>query len=422
MLRRVFNGVLQEIEQDPGCIVAVTVDRGMADPLHPGQDGLVFLVRHGPDDTDDLRHDLPQVCFLALKRHTAAFDPDQIQDIVDQFQHVAARIPDSAQIFGQLFPVVQRIQRQGRIAQNGVHGRPDIMGYIGQKDGLGIVGLAGLFQGHLQQFLAAVLLLPQAVNLGTVIIYFMKTEQGLDGNAVFPGGYTYFHAPPFAVIDRIGTVYVILLHQGLAQVLRGTHIPDPGGQFRGDSFPAVTFHEIRIPAFPEHAKGPLFAGLIDDPGPVIDQIDLIDQNVAVEKRRHNIVFRFTGTDHFDHAGKGVLSGHPQPDRDRLDMDRSAVQHLIPGPAPARPPGFIAGTIPAPAPAAPDRIAVRSGPDAVFAGHDLFAFHRIHQTYAVIDPLQISDEIPDLRQRIFSDLHLLSPSPALPRPETIRRPL
>ena len=206
----------------------------------------------------------------------------------------------------------------------------------------------------------------------------MKTEQDLDGNAVSPGGYTYFHAPPFAVIDRIGAVYVILLHQGLAQVLRGTHIPDPGRQFGGDSFSAVTFHEIRIPAFPEHAKGPLFAGLIDDPGPVIDQIDLIDQNIAAEKRRHNIVFRFTGADHFDYTGKSVLSGHPQPDRDRLDMDRSAVQHLIPGPAPARSPGFIADTVPAPAPAAPayDYPLTVTGLSVKDGNHDTVTFYKV----------------------------------------------
>lgn len=84
-----------------------------------------------------------QVEGLFLNLHLAAFDAAHVQHVVDKARQVLAGGADLPQILIDKLLVVQVRVRQGGEADDGVHGRPDVVGHAVEELGLCPVGMLG---------------------------------------------------------------------------------------------------------------------------------------------------------------------------------------------------------------------------------------------------------------------------------------
>ena len=101
--------------------------------------------------------------FLVLQQHLSAFDPAHIQNIIDQRQQEAGGNTDFGDAVGYLIVVPDGFGRNGTHADNGVHGRPDLMAHPGEEITLGRVRLLCGSQRS-RQFLLLALLAPHDIG------------------------------------------------------------------------------------------------------------------------------------------------------------------------------------------------------------------------------------------------------------------
>ena len=95
--------------------------------------------------------DFRQTAGLLLQIDLAALDPAHVQNVIDQTQQMVARGHDLFQILLHLILSVDMGDGQSREADNGIHGRADIMRHVGEEHRLCLAGLVGLRQGILQK-------------------------------------------------------------------------------------------------------------------------------------------------------------------------------------------------------------------------------------------------------------------------------
>ena len=183
-----LHGVCQQVDQHLAQLVLVAAHpQGRAPSLHPPMQALLGAapLEHG-------RHSLYQsgeVEVGGCQLLVSGLDPRQVEDVVDQGQEVGAAalngLDGPALLRRQLALVLQEL----RVAQDGVHGRADLVTHVGQEEALGLVGLLGRVPGLLQ--LEVVLLedsarllllgqhlLPELLCLAAVVVV---APAGLDG-------------------------------------------------------------------------------------------------------------------------------------------------------------------------------------------------------------------------------------------------
>ncbi len=100
-------------------------------------------VRLGAGDGGDIVEHIFQTEFHLLQLHAVSLDLGKIEDAVDDAQQRDAGGMDLFDVVA-LLRVQIGAQRQMRHADDGIHGRAQFVAHIGQKQGLGLVGLFGM--------------------------------------------------------------------------------------------------------------------------------------------------------------------------------------------------------------------------------------------------------------------------------------
>ena len=90
---------------------------------------------------------------LRLKLHLSAFNVAHLQHVVHDGQQLMARDVDFIQILSNLFLRPAVLSGQGRVAQNGVERRTDVVRHIGEEKGLCPVGIFRRGQPRFQLFI-----------------------------------------------------------------------------------------------------------------------------------------------------------------------------------------------------------------------------------------------------------------------------
>ena len=117
-------------------------------------DGLRLLVEH----VLHLDHGVRKADDVLVEGHLAALDAAHIQNVVHQAQQVVAGQHDLAQAVAHAISVVQVIQRDGRKARDGIHGRAEIVGHVGEEGRFRLARMLGQIERILQRHLLAQLL------------------------------------------------------------------------------------------------------------------------------------------------------------------------------------------------------------------------------------------------------------------------
>ena len=110
------------------------------------REGLAALAGLLPDNAVQLADLLGKVRFFNVQGGLAALDAAHVQNIVDDAQQQPTGSFQLAQMFGQLFRLVQLVFHQGGNADDGVHGGADVVAHVGKEVRLGLAGLFGYFQ------------------------------------------------------------------------------------------------------------------------------------------------------------------------------------------------------------------------------------------------------------------------------------
>ena len=125
---------------------------------------------NGLYDIPELMHQLRQMHRLCFQRDLPALNAAHIQHIVDKGQKMLAGNGYLFQIVLYLTAVVDVRLRQRGEADDGIHGRPDIVGHIKQELPLGKIGLGFTLNGKLERDVFLLERLPVFL-LGVLLLY-----------------------------------------------------------------------------------------------------------------------------------------------------------------------------------------------------------------------------------------------------------
>ncbi|GFI65662.1 hypothetical protein IMSAG185_01265 [Lachnospiraceae bacterium] len=158
-VRRILYGVSHNVHK--GLLNAQTVSKHILvnDIVNTHLQFMAMLLYLGMHHGDQICKKLRKVEGLLVQAHLARLDLGHIQDLIDQPQKMPAGYGDLFQGIRHLFPVVDMAGGNGRHADDGIHGRADIMAHTGEKIRLGSIGSVGGIVGLLQG-LPGKLLLP----------------------------------------------------------------------------------------------------------------------------------------------------------------------------------------------------------------------------------------------------------------------
>ena len=106
--------------------------------------------RLGADDAVHLSHLLRQTDGILIQRHLTGLDLAHVQNIVDETQQMPAGKLYFLNIGMQLVRSIRLMLHQVRNAHDGIHGRPNVMGHIGQEITLGLCRFLCHFHGSSQ--------------------------------------------------------------------------------------------------------------------------------------------------------------------------------------------------------------------------------------------------------------------------------
>ena len=187
--RRELDGVAGDVEQD--LVQTQLVDDDVLVPHILGVDEEVLLLRvdkaldHAAQVMQKVRH----VHRLLVELHAAAFDAAHIQDVVDQAQQVRAGSADLRQVILHQLRVVYVRLRQRREADDGVHGRADVVGHVVQERRFRAAGLLGCGKGKRQALLLLLLFAQGFLELRVHLVLLVDAHDkaiGTDGRSVGP--------------------------------------------------------------------------------------------------------------------------------------------------------------------------------------------------------------------------------------------
>ena len=144
---RILYGVGQQIDQDLVEVELVADELFRGTPVDLELQGLALVLGLGQEDGVQLLHQLRQAEGRDVQRRLAALDLAHVQHVVDEAEQVVAGGGDLPGVFPHLLRGLRVLVQQHRKADNGVHGGADVVGHIGQKRALGLVGPVGLGEG-----------------------------------------------------------------------------------------------------------------------------------------------------------------------------------------------------------------------------------------------------------------------------------
>ena len=110
---------------------------------------LVLLGGHGLDDVHQIGEQGLQGGVAVIQDHLAALDFGHVQNVVDKPHQQLAGQADVPQVFPHALRLVHVLLRQLGHAGDGVHGRADVVGHVGEEAALGAVGALRRFAGLL---------------------------------------------------------------------------------------------------------------------------------------------------------------------------------------------------------------------------------------------------------------------------------
>ena len=111
---------------------------------------LALLLRLVAEGLQTLLHAGLQVDGAVVQRDHALLHAGHVQNVVDQFQQLAAGAVDPAEILGDLRGAVRVLAGQLGKADDGIEGSAHVVGHAAEKGLLGRLVLAGDLQGVLQ--------------------------------------------------------------------------------------------------------------------------------------------------------------------------------------------------------------------------------------------------------------------------------
>ena len=179
---RVFHGVGQQIDQDLPQAHAVADQEFVGHIVGADQKILCLFRRPGTDDAVDLADLLGKAHRLADDADLSRLDLAHIQHVVDQGQHMLAGGVGLADIAAHFVRQVLLVFHQAGNAQDGVHGRADVVGHVGEELAFGTVGGLGLLGGGFRQPYRGgqlrVFLIQLTVDGGQLVVVFPFDGQG----------------------------------------------------------------------------------------------------------------------------------------------------------------------------------------------------------------------------------------------------
>ena len=107
-----------------------------------------LLVRADGHDLESLVENLAEIELEALEGQVARLHLGKVQDVVDQIQELTPRFPEDPHVLALLRGQRGFPQQVGH-ADDGVHGRPDLVAHAREEVGLGAVRVLGGFLGLL---------------------------------------------------------------------------------------------------------------------------------------------------------------------------------------------------------------------------------------------------------------------------------
>ena len=160
-----FDGVAQDVQHD------LPEPEGVRQNVRVGgvtvfRELKLSALQISPGNCQHVVDDDPQIHGFRIKGNFSAFNAADVQHIVDETQQMFRAAADFFQRNRHLRVVVLLFRDVG-VADDGVHGRADVMGHIVQEGGLGHIGLLGILQGQGQ--LQLMILIPEHL-LGHVVV------------------------------------------------------------------------------------------------------------------------------------------------------------------------------------------------------------------------------------------------------------
>ena len=142
-----FDGIAGNIQQHLIEAQFISNNILMQDILGVDEKILLLCRNIGLDDGSQVVKHIRQMHLFFLDFHPAALNTAHIQHIVDEAQQMVAGHGDFAQVILDCFHIIQMGSRQRRIADDGIHRRPDIMRHIVEKGRLRPVGVLSRGKG-----------------------------------------------------------------------------------------------------------------------------------------------------------------------------------------------------------------------------------------------------------------------------------
>ena len=170
----VLEGVGKKIVEDLPQLVGISLHHGVGE-LHLHGEVPVVLPGHVLEHGGQILHALPQVKGAAVQGMAARLQPGELQDVVDEGEHLLAGKRDLPHVAVHLLPVVPVPLSQLGEADDGVEGGAHVVGHVGEE---GVFGLGALLS-RLQGFLEDV----HVLELQALFqIHLSKTEDDLVGS------------------------------------------------------------------------------------------------------------------------------------------------------------------------------------------------------------------------------------------------
>ena len=323
-----LDGVAQQVDVDlldPQPVHHRVGDHGPAG-VHAEADALFPHTRL--HHVIDRRVQLPQVRVLQMQLHPARLDPAHVQNVVDKAQQILAGGQQLAQQLLRLRPPRVLPDELGQ-AENGVHGRADLVAHAGEELALGLRRAAGLLQRAAQRLAAA------ALPVGGV-------RDVRHGAADHPAGPVQPHErvaqPPHPAAGsaeiRVGHILVLVL-QPVPDAVKAQAVQRLVQLVSGAAIPHAVQQELLRPRDLPGRLLPVPGG--KDPGRVRRQIDAQEHPVLpVDQRVHDLLPRLAvvdvkGIDAGLQIARGRVAGHLDPQRQpalgTVDPAAAVQRHL-----------------------------------------------------------------------------------------------
>ena len=150
---RIFNGVADDIDKDLPEPQDVAVQNFCMDIFHRKAESMPFFLRLRLYDDQQVMQQITQREYFICDRKLSGVNPRHIQHVIDQAEKVGTGHLYFLQSIYDTRLFINVFLRKRSHADNGVHGRTDVMRHIAEEGLFGCICVHGLSQFYLQLFL-----------------------------------------------------------------------------------------------------------------------------------------------------------------------------------------------------------------------------------------------------------------------------